>query len=306
MIDFKSVTLSDRKILTSFIFPTDRRDSNLSFASLCCWQFLNCSSYAVIDEQLVLRFCFPERKTVYTLPAGETVGKKVVRELAQVAKEENIPLYLYGIVPEMSRQLEEIFPEVFEYREERDHFDYLYLRKDLAALQGKDYQTKRNHVNKFRKSYDYRYTPMTVEMIPDCLKMYDQWCIKRQCEEDISLEYERQALIFGMEHFRELGLTGGVIWVEGKIIAFTFGAPVNKDTFCVHAEKALGEYEGAYNAINQEFSCRLSESFVYLNREEDLGIEGLRKAKLSYRPVLLLEKGLAVCAEGIWDELIER
>lgn len=305
MVDFKSVGLEDREVLTSLIRPTERRDNNLSFANLCCWQFLTCSSYAMIDDRLVLRFCFPDSMTVYTLPQGEKAGKEAIRRLAMQAKEEDLPLYLYGIVSEMYRQLEDSFPGVFEYREERDHFDYLYYRKDLAALRGKDYQPKRNHVNKFRKTYDYRFTPMTAEMVPDCLKMYEQWCIDRRCEEDESLDFERQALIYGMEHFRELKLEGGVIWVEGKVIAFTFGAPVNHDTFCVHAEKALNAFEGAYNAINQEFACHLSESYVYLNREEDLGVSGLRKAKLSYRPVLLLEKGMAVCAQGLWDKIIK-
>lgn len=303
-LDFKSVTLADRELLTSFIFPEDRRDANLSFASLCCWQFLNCSSFVFVDDQLVLRFCFPGHKTVYTLPAGEKRGQKAVRRLAQQAKEEQLPLYLYGIVPDMHRQLEEIFPSVFEYREERDHFDYLYLRKDLAALRGKDYQMKRNRANKFRKTYDYRYTPMTAEMVTDCLAMYDLWCRDRRCEEDVSLATEKEALEYGLQHFRELQLTGGVLWVEGKVIAFTYGAPVNHDTFCIHAEKALAAYEGAYTVINQEFACRLPEEYTYINREEDLGVEGLRTAKLSYRPVLLLEKGIAVCAEGLWDQLL--
>lgn len=304
MIDFKSVTPADREVLTSYIFPGERRDSNLSFASICCWQFLNCSSFAVIEGQLVLRFCFPEDKTVYTLPAGEKAVQKVIPILARQAKQEDLPLYLYGIVPDMYKELEEIFPDVFEYRTERDHFDYLYLKKDLAALSGKDYQTKRNHANKFRKTYSFCYTPMTAEMVPDCLEMYDLWCNDRRCDEDESLEYERQALKYGLAHFNELNLTGGVLRVDGKIIAFTFGAPVNRDTFCVHAEKALAAYDGGYNVINQEFACHLPECYIYLNREEDLGLEGLRKAKLSYRPVLLLEKGLAICGQGTWDSLI--
>ncbi|MBQ7844390.1 MAG: DUF2156 domain-containing protein, partial [Odoribacter sp.] len=137
-----------------------------------------------------------------------------------------------------------------------------------------------------------------------CLHMYDEWCEDRRCQEDEGLGYERQALIYGMQHFNRLGLTGGVIWVAGKIIAFTFGMPVNRNTFCIHAEKALAGYEGAYNTINQEFASRLPVQFKYLNREEDLGISGLRKAKLSYRPVCLLEKGVAICAEGTWDRLL--
>lgn len=303
MIEFKSVALTDRELLTSYIYPGNRRDNNLSFANLCCWQFLTCSSFAVLDNQLVLRFCFPDEKTVYALPGGEKEGNSVIRKLAHQAMEENIPLYLYGNVPDMVMELENEFPGVFEYRKDRDHFDYLYLRHDLAELKGKDYQAKRNHVNKFKKTYDYRYTPMTAEMIADCISMYDKWCEDRRCEEDRSLEYEQQALKYGMEHFCELGLSGGVLWVEGEIIAFTFGAPVNHDTFCVHAEKALVAYEGAYNTVNREFASHLPEHFTYINREEDLGVPGLRKAKLSYRPAFLLEKGVAVCAAGTWDRL---
>lgn len=299
MIEFKPVTPKNKELLTSFLLPGERRDANLSIVNLCSWQFLTCSSFAFVDELLVLRFCFDSDRTVYSIPVGgERVGD-VVRELARQAVEEDLPLCIYGIVPELKELLEKVFPEVFEYKENRDHFDYLYLRKDLAELKGKDYQTKRNHVNKFRKRYDFRFVPLTAEIVPDCLRLYDEWCGERRCGEDEGLVQERQALTFALERFRELDITGGSLWVEGRMVAFTFGAPVNYDTFCVHAEKALGEFEGAYNAINQEFARYLPERFVYLNREEDLGLPGLRKAKMSYRPVCLLEKGLAVCPPGL-------
>ncbi len=146
MIEFKSVTLADRRFLTSAIFPSKRQDNNLSFANLCAWQFLTCSSFAVIENQLVFRFCFSDAGTVYTFPSGEKAGKKAIRILAGQAEAEGLPLYLYGIMPQMREELEGIFPQVFEYRQERAHFDYLYLRTDLANLRGKNYQPKRNHV----------------------------------------------------------------------------------------------------------------------------------------------------------------
>lgn len=295
MIEFKAVTPEDRSLLVSYIFPGERRDSNLSIVNLCSWQYLTCSSYAIIEQQLVLRFCFENNQTVYTIPSGSGWLPEVLHCLADQAKEEGLPLYLYGIVPELKEKLERVFPEVFEYKENRDHFDYLYLRSDLAELKGKDFQSKRNHVNKFRKKYDFRFIPLTAALVPDCLRMHEQWCAERRCGEDESLTDEWQALTFALNHFSELDMAGGSLWVNGKMIAFAFGAPVNHDTFCVHAEKALGDFEGAYNAINQEFASYLPERFIYLNREEDLGIEGLRKAKLSYRPFRLLEKGLAVC-----------
>lgn len=295
MINFKSVEPKDRKLLTSYIFPTQRRDSNLSVANLCSWQFLTCSSYAILDHYLVLRFCFTDNRVLYSVPEAEKAGKEIIVKLARQALEEEMSFYLYGIVPEMQVLLENYFPKMFDFRQDRNYYDYLYLRKDLAELKGKDYQPKRNHVNKFRKRYDYRYSPLTHAMIPDCEEMYREWCEDRRCEKDPSLRQEREALLYAMEHYKELELEGGALWVEGKIIAFTFGAPVNHDTFCVHAEKALPDFEGAYNAINQEFARHLPDTFVYLNREEDLGVPGLRQAKLSYRPVQLLEKGIAVC-----------
>lgn len=299
MIDFKPVTPADKELLTFYLYPGERRDANLSMVNLCSWQFLTCSSYAFIGEVPVFRFCFDSDRTVYTVPvAGEKV-EEVIRKLAGQAVEEGLPLCFYGMVPELKEMLEPIFPEVFEYRENRDHFDYLYLRQELAELKGKDFQTKRNHVNKFKKRYDYRFVPLSAEMVPDCLRLYDEWCGERRCGEDEGLVQERQALTYALERYRELDIIGGSLWVEGKMVAFTFGVAVNYDTFCVHAEKALGEYEGAYNTVNREFAEYLPEKFVYLNREEDLGLPGLRKAKMSYRPVCLLEKGLAVCPPGL-------
>lgn len=299
MIDFKPVTPKDKGLLTSYIFPSERQDANLSIVNLCSWQFLTCSSFSIVNELLVLRFCFDSGRTVYSIPVeGEQVGE-VVRQLARQAVGEGVPLCFYGMVPELKKMLEKIFPEVFEYKENRDHFDYLYLRKDLAELKGKDYQAKRNHVNKFKKRYDFRFVPLTEEIVPACLQFYQEWCEERRCEEDRGLEQERQALTYALARFQELGITGGSLWVEGKMVAFTFGAPVNYNTFCIHAEKALGDFEGAYNTINQEFAQYLPERFVYLNREEDLGLPGLRKAKMSYRPVCMLEKGLAVCPPGL-------
>lgn len=304
MIDFKPITPEDKKRLTARIYPGERRDSNLSIVNLCSWQFLTCSSYAIVDSVLIIRFCFSENKTVYTIPEEKSAVEGVIRQLAKMAKKENVPLYLYGVIPEMKPSLEFYFPDVFEYRDNWDHFDYLYLRQDLAELKGQNYQPKRNHVNRFRKKYDYHFKPLTEEMIPDCFTLFETWCEERKCEEDESLTNERKALTYGLNHFHELGIVGAGLWIEGRMIAFTYGAQINHDTFCIHAEKALGDYSGAYNTINQEFAAYLPEKIVYINREEDLGISGLRKAKLSYHPAQLLEKGLAVCAEGLWNKLL--
>ena len=173
------------------------------------------------------------------------------------------------------------------------------FRSDLAELKGKHYQPKRNHVNKFRKEYRYNYEPLTPDLIPVCLQFESEWCMKHGYIENENIRNERRALTYALHHFEELDLTGAVISVDGKIAAFTFGAPISHNTFGVHYEKADINIDGIYSAINQEFASHLPEQYIYLNREEDLGIPGLRQAKLSYHPVLLLEKTKAIKRQAI-------
>ena len=144
--------------------------------------------------------------------------------------------------------------------------------------------------------HTYEYLPITQEIVPQCLELERQWfkANNESAEEEEELSDERRSLTYALHHAEELDLTGGAIRVEGKIIAFSFGAPINHDTFGVHVEKADVSYEGAYTVINQEFAAHLPEQYTYVNREEDLGIPGLRQAKLSYQPAILLEKGAAI------------
>ena len=153
-------------------------------------------------------------------------------------------------------------------------------------------------MNKFKRTYNYKYTPLTVDLIPHCLELEEKWCEEHGCEEEESLINERKALNIALRNFDALGLVGGALWVDDEIVGFTYGAPVNHDTFAVHIEKADSHIDGSYNILNQEFARHIPEQYVYLNREEDLGIPGLRKAKLSYRPVILLEKGYAELIEN--------
>lgn len=181
----------------------------------------------------------------------------------------------------------------FQFTADRDYADYLYLRTDLATLAGKKFQSKRNHVNKFKRTYNYEYTPITPDRIQECLDLEAEWCKANNCDQHEGTGNERRALVYALHNFEELGLTGGILHVDGKIAAFTFGMPINQDTFGVHVEKADTSINGAYAMINYEFANHIPEQYVYLNREEDLGIEGLRKAKLSYQPAIIMEKYVA-------------
>ena len=294
MIDFKPIGLNDKKQITSYLLPSEEKDCDLSFANLCSWQFITESSYAIVEKQLVIRFRHSTGGHEYFMPQGKGCLISVIDILVKQAEAEDEPLYLRGCTPDLQKKLEQYYPTLFEYRSDRDFFDYIYLRQNLAELQGKNYQPKRNHVNKFRKEYSYSYQPLSLENISACLQFESEWCIKHGYIENENIRNERRALTYALHHFDELGLVGAVLYVEGKIVAFTFGAPINYNTFGVHYEKADISIDGAYSAINQEFASRLPENFVYLNREEDLGITGLRKAKLSYHPISLLEKTRAI------------
>lgn len=295
MIRFEPVTLANKELITSYTLPGEYRDNNLSICNLCSWHFVSESSYALLNRQLIIRFRTREGLPIYSFPFGKEETTATIRLLNEEAHNNNQPLLFFGAQPFLKDKLGKYSDIFFKYSCHRDHFDYLYYRKDLAELKGKNYQPKRNHINRFRKKYpDYRYTPLSAEILPHCLELAEKWCKTHNCKEDSNLQAEQQAMQFATENFTALGLSGGALWLDQKIIAFTYGSPINYDTFCVHIEKADITFDGAYTVINHEFASRIPECYTYINREEDLGISGLRKAKLSYYPALLLEKCQAI------------
>lgn len=297
MIPFKDITLADKALITSYTLGSPRRNCDLSFSNLCSWRFLYNTQFAVMDGFLLLKF-WAAGELVYMMPIGRGDLRHVLDALIDDAHREGQPFCLLGICEGMCQELEELMPGRFQFTADRDYADYLYLRTELATLAGKKLQPKRNHVNKFKRTYpDYEYAPITPDRIGECLALEAEWCRANNCDQHEGTGNERRALIYALEHFDELGLTGGILHAEGRIVAFTFGMPINGDTFGVHVEKADTRIEGAYAMINYEFANHVPPQYVYLNREEDLGIEGLRRAKLSYQPAILLEKFTACLRE---------
>ena len=297
MIPFKDITLADKDTITSFTMKSDRRNCDLSFSNLCSWRFLYDTQFAVVDNFLVFKFWAGEQ-LAYMMPVGTGDLKAVLWKLIEDARKENQHFCMLGVCSNMRADLEAILPEQFTFTEDRDYADYIYLRSDLSTLKGKKFQAKRNHINRFRNTYpDYEYTPIAPDRIQECLDLEAEWCKVNNCDQQEGTGNERRALIYALHNFETLGLTGGILHVNGKIVAFTFGMPINHETFGVHVEKADTSIEGAYAMINYEFANRIPEQYIYINREEDLGIEGLRKAKLSYQPATILEKYMACLKE---------
>ena len=295
-LSFKPITIEDKELITSYTMNSEYQNCDFAFANICSWKFLYDSEYTEVDGFLLVRFRIENKKrAAYMCPVGCGELEKIINLLEEDSLAQGHPLLLLGVSPESKADLERAIPGGFHHIPDRDYFDYIYLREDLVTLSGKKYQSKRNHINRFKNLYNYEYRPITPEMIPECLKLESIWYkANKDSEDENDLSYERRSMIFALNHFDELGLSGGALCVEGTIAAFTFGSPINHNTFGVHVEKADVNFDGAYSVINQEFSSRIPEQYIYVNREEDLGIPGLRQAKLSYQPAYLLEKNATV------------
>lgn len=292
MIQFKELGLSDKSVIESFTMKSKRMSCDISFSNLCSWKFQNNIHWAVVGGFLVFKF-YNDDKPCYMMPIGEGDFVEVILLLEDDAQKQNMPFYISGISDEVKNRLEEVMPGKFKFRMNRDYFDYVYLRTDLATLMGAKLKAKRNHVNKFCKNYSYEYREITPELISQCLLLENEWCKRKNCSEDEALTDERKSIIYSLNHYRELGLYGGALFADGQMVAFAYGCPINDSVFDINVEKADSDIDGAYAMINHEFAKHIPEQYIYINREEDLGIEGLRKAKLSYHPVMMLEKGVA-------------
>ncbi|WP_291528473.1 DUF2156 domain-containing protein [Bacteroides sp. UBA939] len=289
MISFKDIEIKDKELITSYTLNSHRRNCDLSFSNLCSWRFLYNTQFAVQDGFLILKF-WAQGELVYMMPVGNGDLKKVLNDMMADAEHEGENFCMLGVCTDMRADLEAIMPGRFHFEADRNYADYLYLRTNLTTLAGKKFQPKRNHINKFRRTYNYEYIPLTSDRIQECLDLEAEWCKANDCNRHQGTDNERRALSYALRNFDALGLTGGIIHVDDKIVAFTFGMPINQETFGVHVEKADTAIDGAYSMINYEFANHIPEQYTYINREEDLGIEGLRKAKLSYHPTIILEK----------------
>lgn len=199
-------------------------------------------------------------------------------------------LSLFPLLEEDRRQLMEWFPGQFLIAERRENFDYIYSGEKLRTLSGKKLHGKRNHIARFKEEADWRYEPITSENAEECRQMTYAWIKMRAEKWNEEMSEEIEVLHEAFDHREELGLVGGVLYSGEEIVAFAMGEPLNSDTFVVHFEKAYPNLRGAYPMINQQFVEHICGEYRYVNREDDTGDEGLRKAKLSYYPELLLKK----------------
>ena len=291
MIAFHPITMADREAIREIVYHSECRNCDLNFVNLMSWRFYYDTEVAIHEGWLLFRFK-TEGHNAYLAPTGKGDWAKVIRDMIADATELGHPFLMLGVTEYSLNYMNDALPNYFFATADRSYTDYIYNREALATLAGKKLQQKRNHANKFQKLYpDYEFLPLTQELIPECLRLRELWQAHKEDEDGrLSPDVEKQSIEYAFSHWEELGCQGGVIRINGKIAAFTYGGPVNYDTFDVCVEKADYNYEGIYAVINRDFVRSLPEQYIHINREEDLGIPGLRRAKESYKPELLLHK----------------
>jgi len=302
MTEFVKLILSQREKYDAVLQNCSERGCEYSFTNLYLW---GRQRAAFIDGQLIIFSQF-NRRSVYLYPVGEGDRKTALDTVIRDARKRGIPCRLNGLTQDDCGELERLYPGQFRYHFDRDAYDYVYSIDNLAELKGKKYQKKRNHLNRFRSEHpEHRLIPITPENLQRVQAFVEKWYALRK-EADPCGDYlmEQAAIAKAMEHYEELGFEGMFLEDGGEILAVTMATWLNQDTFDVHFEKALDIADGSYAAINQGFAWYLREKHPqvrWLNREDDLGLEGLRKAKLSYYPDHMVEKSWACLLEDGYD-----
>ncbi|HBE45615.1 MAG TPA: hypothetical protein DDW17_09310 [Deltaproteobacteria bacterium] len=288
--EFKHVDLEDRNIIQEILHSSYKpQTSEWTFTNLFIWRSHYNFQWSIYKDWLLV-YCKEDDDIYMMQPIGPEGRNVLVDILFQWLKDEKgqaIP----RIEKADKRFVSELFPSKHIIIEpSRNHFDYVYLRENLVQLSGNRYRSKRNHINHLIRAYTFTYIELQEEHLKDCLLLQEKWCEMKRCKDDLNLMGEWEAVREILTNYHILNLTGGVIMIEGRVEAFTIGELLNENTAVVHIEKANPEIPGLYPMINQQFCEKSLHNVTYVNREQDLGIDGLREAKLSYYPDHFEEK----------------
>jgi hypothetical protein len=287
---FKLLQLEDRDIISRIIKEYQPQTSEWTFTNLYIWRSYYRYQWSIHDKHLLI-LCNPEDKDFYFLqPLGPRSRLKITLKMMQWLKQNKSEKN-----PRIERADKRLISEIkgesnLKIEPMRDHFDYVYLSQDLIKLSGRKYHSKKNHINKFKRKYRFKYNIMTPDLVKECIRVLIRWCAWRDCEKYPIMRAEFESVHESLLDFEHLNIQGGVILVDNNIEAFSLGELLNKETAVIHAEKADPHIPEVFTLINQQFCENQWSNVKYINREQDLGEPGLRKAKLSYQPHSLSEK----------------
>ena len=292
MLQYKEIDLEDREWIDPILKMSDNASEEYSFTFMYIWRNVFGYRVARLEDFLIVKSEKTGRAPLYFFPAGKGDKAKMLEVLEDDAKQSGHNLIFSVVLEKDKEYLEAEYPGKFSFRSLDDYFDYVYSAQSLITLAGKKLHSKRNHINRFKDMYpDWSYEPITAENLDEVLQMNSEWLEMNMSESSPqTLVDESKAVSAAIKDFEGLKLSGGVIRVNGKPVAFSIGDILNSNTYLVHIEKAFGNIQGAYTMINKEFSGHNCQDFEYINREDDSGDEGLRKAKKSYYPAFMVKK----------------
>jgi uncharacterized protein len=305
MVNFKPLALEDKELFLEYLKDYDFNTYEYSFSTLYLWRKLCNVEYAIIKDAIIVRKTEKSFGTYFMQPIGYKKEnlKYIIDILMGIKKEDkNIKCLFRDIEKTFLDDLKELFPNDVCFCEDINNFDYIYKREELMTLKGNRFHKKRNHYNQFLNSYEYVVKDFDEEkVLDDCREFAVAWNENKE-EMSRQLEYELEGIKDLLQNYKALDLQGMAVYVNDGIIGFTIGEKVNNKMAIIHIEKANADFRGIYNFINKTFIERYYSDLEFINREEDLGVEGLREAKSSYHPVKLEKKYIA--SMGCTDELL--
>lgn len=279
--DFHRVDWGDKGVFERYHARYPVYHSDQLFSTMMCWRGYMDYGVAEVDDHLLITTS-RRGKRWFRPPVGE-LDRQVTSDLFELALKEGGKTPVTLVSEHVMGELKEIFPKL-EFVPERDYFDYVYLSCDLADMPGKGYLKVRNQLNKFKKTYDHTVEDVNERNYPEVKEFIEEWCRLKDCESDPVLASERDAVLFSIYNLFSLDLSSICMRIDGEVKAVSVYEPMNHETAVVHYEKAMPTYQGIYQAINNETAIRLKDRFRFINRESDMGVEGLRFAKEKYRP----------------------
>ena len=297
----KPIEISDKPIFDKYLNKFPSQISELTFSNLFIWKeyyeylFMEWENHLIIYSNFFFKNwgkpISSKKDSIFVLPPIGPMPEKIIIKLFEHLK--NLEIHR---VPEIVKEklirgddFERLNLQVYE---DRDNWDYVYEIENMVNLPGNRYRQKRRWLNKFSESYDYTFHVISGDLIKKTLELQLEWCDVSECQGNEDLMEEQKAIETAIKFYNELGISGGIIIVDGNCVAYTLGERLNQETLVIHIEKAHIEYEGAYQAINNLFLKEFGKGIKYVNREQDLGIPGLRRAKEAYKPIHMVKKSV--------------
>ena len=292
-MEFKKIELCDKEKLNRFLKHSDELTCELSFVNLLVWQSIYNNCYCIENDTLFLKSCDNNIAT-YSLPFGD-MQSGMQRLIEHCGKLPDI----WAQGGKRFDEFKKLYGKFYDIYESRNEFDYIYNSSDLINLSGKKYHSKRNHISAFSKQYKWHYEEITAQNMANVKACAEKWYGQYGDNLDEELQSEKRGVELMLNNMTELDVQGGAIVVDNNVVAFTLGSSINEQVYNIFVEKAIVRYETAYTIINREFAARNAKNHKYINREDDLGIEGLRRSKLSYKPEILLPKYICTVKEDL-------